>query len=109
MNDEMRLSRAKRNLEFGIFINRVIEHPGKVSRPVLRHLAKYKRQFEASVNDKVLGELIKANLRVLEEVELFAKACNAGDQLGEKRHLSESIRLWDESDVVATRIAEELS
>ncbi|MED4687410.1 hypothetical protein [Peribacillus frigoritolerans] len=109
MNDAIRLSRAQRNVKFGIFINRVIEHPGKIWKPVTRQLMKYKQQFEATVNDKVLGEVIQSNLKVLEEVELYVKARNAGDEIAEKRHLSESIRIWNEGDIIATRIAEELS
>lgn len=109
MNDATRISRAQRNLKFGIFINRVIEHPGKISKPVTRQLTKYKRQFEATVNDKVLGEVIQSNLRVLEQVELYVKARNAGDEIAEKRHLNESIRLWDEGSEITNRICEELS
>ncbi|MEF2096426.1 hypothetical protein V3595_17320 [Bacillus sp. CFBP9009] len=109
MNDEMRASRARRTVEFGILINRLIKHKGKISKPVIRQLAKYKRQFEASANDKILGEIIQAHLKVLAEVELYVKARNAGDEMGEKGHLDESIRLWDEGDVVTNRIVEELS
>ncbi|MDW7616973.1 hypothetical protein SC499_20205 [Peribacillus simplex] len=109
MNEALRISRAQRNLEFGMLINRIVEHPGKISKPVIRQLAKYKRQFEASANDKVLGEVIRASLKVLAEVELYVKARNAGDEIAEKRHLNESIRLWGESDLIANRIAEELS
>ncbi|MBT2603952.1 hypothetical protein J7E55_13165 [Bacillus sp. ISL-53] len=109
MNDALRISRARRNVEFGMFINRIVEHPGKISKPVTRQLAKYKRQFEASVSDRILGELIESHLRVLEQVEIYVKARNAGDELNEKRYLNESVRLWEEGDLIATRIAEELS
>lgn len=109
MNEAMRVSRAQRNLEFGMFINRIVEHPDKISKPVIRQLAKYKRQFEASVNDKILGEMIQGSLKVLAEVELYVKARNAGDEIGSKRHLDESVRLWAINDLIATRIAEELS
>ncbi|MBD8138511.1 hypothetical protein IFR10_23835 [Bacillus sp. CFBP 13597] len=109
MNDALRISRAQRNVRFGMFINRIVEHPGKISKPVIRQLAKYKRQFEASVSDRILGEMIQGSLKVLAEVELYVKARNAGDELGAKRHLDESVRLWNENDIIATRIAEELS
>ncbi|MFJ7201891.1 hypothetical protein, partial [Streptomyces sp. NPDC098926] len=83
--------------------------PGKISKPVTRQLTKYKHQFEATVNDKILGEVIQSNLRVLEQVELYVKARNAGNQIAEKRHLNESIRLWDEGSEITNRICEELS
>ncbi|MED3911208.1 hypothetical protein P4597_18925 [Peribacillus simplex] len=109
MNEALRISRARRNVEFGMLINHIVEHPGKISKPVIRQLAKYKRQFKASVNDRILGEMIQGSLKVLAEVELYVKARNAGDKLGAKRYLDESVRLWNENDIIATRIAEELS
>lgn len=89
MNEALRIIRAQRNLELGMFINRIVEQ-GKISKPVIRQLVKYKRQFEASANDKVLGEVIRASLEVLAEVELYVKARNAGDEVGAKRHLDET-------------------
>jgi hypothetical protein len=108
MNEALRISRARRNVEFGMFINKIVEHPGKISKPVIRQMKKYERQFKASVNDRILGEMIQGSLKVLAEVELYVKARNAGDEIGAKRHLDESVRLWNENDIIANRISEEL-
>lgn len=108
MNDELRASRAKKALKFGILINGIIENDGKISRPVIRQLAKFKRSFNATSNDPILGEMIRHHLLVLAEVELYIRAHNAGDEVGAKRHKSESERLWDEGDVITNRIIEEV-
>ncbi|MFE3973275.1 MULTISPECIES: hypothetical protein [unclassified Peribacillus] len=109
MNDALRKARAQRHLEFGILCQRIDEHEGKFSRNVLRRLSKCRSQFNATVNDQILGELIKSNLSCLAEMELFVKARNAGDSVAEYKHRKEATRLWDEGSVIAIRITEELS
>ncbi|PJN90584.1 hypothetical protein [Bacillus sp. mrc49] len=109
MYDALRKSRAQRALDFGVYINKLDAHEGKFSKNVSRHLKKLSRQFTATSNDKVLGDMIKADLLVLAEVELFVAARNAGDEVTELKARKRAHLLWEEKDIIATRIAEELS
>ena len=109
MNDAMRKSRAEKILKFGIYINGLLEHKGDgFSRKVFRRLADYRRQFKAVANDSILSEVLKIDLLIIDEVEQFVAAKNAGDEVGAKRHRAEVIRLWNVGDLILNRINEEL-
>lgn len=109
MYDALRKSRAERSLEFGRYINKLDAHEGKFSNNVNRHLKKLRRQFTATSNDKLLGLMIKSDLLILTEIELFVAARNAGDRVAEFKHRKNAIQLWEEKDVITNRIVEELS
>ncbi|MFD6439370.1 hypothetical protein ACFWDG_06060 [Peribacillus sp. NPDC060186] len=109
MYDALRKSRAQRSLDFGRYINKLDSHEGKFSKNVSRHLQKLRRQFTATANDSVLGDMIKSDLLVLTEVEKFVAARNAGDEIAEARHRKNAILQWEETSRIATQVAEELS
>jgi hypothetical protein len=109
MYDALRKSRAERSLEFGRYINKLDVHEGKFSKNVSRHLKKLRRQFTATANDKILGDMIKADLLILTEIERFVAARNAGEDIAEIKARKNAIQLWEEKDAITNRIAEELS
>ncbi|WP_019241355.1 MULTISPECIES: hypothetical protein [Bacillus] len=104
----MRVKQTEKLVEFGVLINRIAEYQSKVPRNIVRQLNKHIKWLNANQNDAIFGKLITANLRVAEQVELYVKARNAGDEMGATEAKKKSEELWHLTELLANHIHREM-